>query len=153
MCTVLRLIIIHAKLCGTSNLAPSHRPYTRISWVCSVTQARRYGLRDIVYVLCPGAAKYGSIALQLLRCSSQFHVLSAFMKECRIPIISRYCNQSLAARDSLKSLIFFCRDSENLSITSEEATLSAEISPFISFSERNLRRVLFFVRTGAAKIP
>ena len=24
---------------GTANLAPSHRPYTRMSWVCSVTQA------------------------------------------------------------------------------------------------------------------
>ena len=31
--------LIYAKLCGIANLAPSHRPYTRISWVCPVTQA------------------------------------------------------------------------------------------------------------------
>ena len=32
--------LIYAKLCGTANLAPSSRPYTRMSWVCSVTQVR-----------------------------------------------------------------------------------------------------------------
>ena len=77
----------------------------------------RYSLRDLMYKLCPEAAKYGSFVLQLLRCSSQFSVLYTFVKECRIWIISRYCNQSLAVRDSLRSLSLFCRDSENLSIS------------------------------------
>ena len=36
------------KLCGTANLSPSHRPYTRISWVCSVTQAMLHILSPIL---------------------------------------------------------------------------------------------------------
>ena len=47
--------LIYAKLCGTANLAPSHRPYTRISWVCSVTQANTSNLSKLInsnYLFC-----------------------------------------------------------------------------------------------------
>ena len=51
---------------------------------------------DFAYRLWPAAAKYGSIAWIVCRCNAQSPVLSAFMNIRNIPIISIYCNHSLA---------------------------------------------------------
>ena len=50
------------------NTSGCSRSSFQVSW--------RYSLKDLVHKLCSEAAKYGSIALQLLRCSNQFPVLS-----------------------------------------------------------------------------
>ena len=51
---------------------------------------------DFVYILCPAAAKYGSISRSDWRWSCQFPVLSALMNRRRISSMSIYCNHSLA---------------------------------------------------------